>query len=499
MNSALPKDCNCTETSTNQGEVCGNATHTTDEFFYNGPNSSCTELQNHDDITITIQKLENFLCSVEVTQQVLTYIENNIEDFSDFITLVNDALTCETISNCFTPMSICFTVSTECETGNCSETFYVNPSVNINDRPSYSVDGIFEVFYNPALNRWESWEGMAISSYLESNLFYPAGIWLPVVPGAYISFSNNDVCPTTTTTTTLALCQEYLWESFGVNSSNLEYKDCDGVSIVINSVDITNNSGTICVYPNTVPVWNPTPSTGYHQISTVGNPCVNPTTTTTSSTSTSTSTSTTTSTSSSTTTTTTTAVPLCKSYTLEADITNASWFGTYCENSEETGGVVVPIGGLTDTGCIFDNSLVLNGMSIKFESECTTTTTSTSTSTTTSSTTSTTTTLYPCVTKQFLVINNTASTVNNIDSLGWLYTGFTPVYPYTSLSGIQNGTNNAISVDMDPVVESGCISLYVNTVLIQTIPFYYNDIFTFDPYVISKDDCVWIVINSEGC
>jgi hypothetical protein len=419
MNSALPQDCNCSETSTNQGEVCTNSAYTTDEFFYNGPNSSCTELQNHDDITTAIQKLENFLCSVEVTQQVLTYIENNIEEFSDFITLVNDVLTCQTISNCFTPESICFTVNTECEAGSCPETFYVNPSVNINDRPSYSIDGVFDVFYNPALNRWESWADMALSSYLESNLFYPAGIWIAVTPEPYVSLSINATCPTTTTTS--------------------------------------------------------------------------------SSTSTSTSTTTTSSTSSSTTTTTTTAVPVCKSYTLQARITNAAWFGTLCENSEETGGVVVTIGDTTNTGCIFDNSLVLNGMSIEVEAECTTTTTSTSTSTSTTSTTSTTTTLYPCITKQLLILNNTASTVNNVESLDWLITAPAFVGPYSSSTGIQDGTNNAISVEIDPVIEPGCISLYVNTVLIQTIPFYYNDVFTFDPYVITKDDCVWIIINSEGC
>jgi hypothetical protein len=431
MNSALPKDCNCNETSTNQGEVCNNAAHTTDEFFYNGPNSSCTELQNHDDITTTIQKIENFLCSVEVTQQVLTYIENNIEEFPDFITLVNDALTCQTISNCFTPESICFTVNIECETGSCPETFYVNPSTDINGRPSYNVDGVFDVFYNPALNRWESWAGMALSSYLESNLFYPAGIWINVTPEPFIVLSSNATCPTTTTTSS--------------------------------STSTTTSTST-----------------------------------STTTTSTSTSTTTTTSTSSSTTTTTTTAVPICKSYVVQANITNASWTALTCE-SIATGGVVVTIGDTTNTGCIFDNSLVLNGMSINTQAECTTTTTTSSTSTTTSSTTSTTTTLYPCVTKQFLVINNTASTINDVYSTGWLYTGFTPVYPYTSLSGIQDGTNNAISVEMTSVVESGCISLYVNTVLIQTIPFYYNDVYTFDPYVITKDDCVWIIINSEGC
>lgn len=432
MNSSLPKDCNCNETPNHQGEVCNNTAHITDEFFYNGENSSCTELENHDDITTAIQKIDNFLCSIEVAKQVLTYIENNINEFPDFVTLVNDALACETIVNCFTPESICFTVNTECELGNCPETFYVTPSTDINGRPSYNIEGVFEVFYNPALNRWESWVGMTLSSYLESNLFYPAGIWVGALTSPYISLSTNATCPTTTTTSS--------------------------------STSTTTSTST-------------------------------------STTSTSTSTTTTTSTSSSTTTTTTTAVPVCTSYVLEARITNASWNAISCETDELTGGILLTIGSTTNTGCVYDNSLVTSGMQINSEVICTTTTTSSTSTTTTSSTstTTTTTTLYPCVTKQLLIVNNTGNTINDVYATGWSITSPTPVGPFTPTSGIQNGTNNAISVEIDPYVESGCISLYVNTVLIQSIPFYWSDVYTFDPTTITKDDCVWIIVNSGAC
>ena len=107
---------------------------------------------------------------------------------------------------------------------------------------------------------------------------------------------------TTTTTTTIAPCVEWSWEAIGPNSSNLEYTDCDGLPVVIPIIDVTNNSGIICVYPSVTPNWNPGPTLGTHIISTVGANC---------------STTTTTSSSSSTTTTTTTCP--CKSFDIIID------------------------------------------------------------------------------------------------------------------------------------------------------------------------------------
>jgi len=86
---------------------------------------------------------------------------------------------------------------------------------------------------------------------------------------------------TTTTTTTIAPCVEWTWEALGVNVSDLEYTDCDGLPVVIPAIDVTNNSGVICVYPNVTPNWNPSPTSGYHNISTFGINCPTTTTTTT--------------------------------------------------------------------------------------------------------------------------------------------------------------------------------------------------------------------------
>lgn len=94
--------------------------------------------------------------------------------------------------------------------------------------------------------------------------------------GCETTSTTTTVAPTTTTTTTEFACTTYTWASIGDNISDLEYFDCDNVSVKIDRVDVTDNSGFICVYPGTTPVWNPTPSTGYHDISTTGITCVKP-------------------------------------------------------------------------------------------------------------------------------------------------------------------------------------------------------------------------------
>ena len=86
-------------------------------------------------------------------------------------------------------------------------------------------------------------------------------------------------------------CTMWDWASTGDNTSALDYTDCYNVFTSIPYSHIINNSGSICVYPNTTPVWNPTPTTGSHTLETSGVVCT--TTTTTSSTSSTTTTTTT--------------------------------------------------------------------------------------------------------------------------------------------------------------------------------------------------------------
>lgn len=131
-----------------------------------------------------------------------------------------------------------------------------------------------------------------------------------LIPPSSTTTTSSSSTSTTSTTTTLAPCVEWSWEAIGANSSNLEYTDCEGLPVVIPIIDVTNNSGIICVYPSVTPNWNPLPTTGVHTIGTVGADC---------------STTTTTSSSSSTTTTTTTCP--CKSFDIiidEADLIASS-------------------------------------------------------------------------------------------------------------------------------------------------------------------------------
>jgi hypothetical protein len=86
---------------------------------------------------------------------------------------------------------------------------------------------------------------------------------------------------TTTTTTTIAPCVEWTWEAAGANVSDLEYTDCDGLPATVPAIDVTNNSGIICVYPGVIPAWNPPPTSGYHNITTYNVTCPTTTTTTT--------------------------------------------------------------------------------------------------------------------------------------------------------------------------------------------------------------------------
>jgi hypothetical protein len=93
--------------------------------------------------------------------------------------------------------------------------------------------------------------------------------------------TSSSSSSTTTTTTTIAPCTEWLWQSIGVNFSDLEYTDCEGLPAAIPAIDVTNNSGVICVYPGVTPTWNPAPTFGFHQVANFNVNCPTTTTTTT--------------------------------------------------------------------------------------------------------------------------------------------------------------------------------------------------------------------------
>jgi hypothetical protein len=193
----------------------------------------------------------------------------------------------------------------------------------------------------------------------------------------------NGECP-------LPLCTIWEWESFGENLANIEYTNCDNVLTIIDQKDVTDNSGTICVYPNTTPIFTPfPPGAGSHVLTTYGISCTEPTTTTTS-----------TSTSTSTTSTTTTITPAyCYTVEIIGNSCLTCWINV--EGNEEcrdlpdqdtTFYVCAQKDTVVSTCTGTGSSIITGGVNICTEySQCVPTSTTTSSSTSTSTSTSTTT------------------------------------------------------------------------------------------------------------
>lgn len=239
-----------------------------------------------------------------------------------------------------------------------------------------------------------------------------------------------------------------------------------------------------------------------------------PTTTTTSSSSTSSSTTSTTSSTSSTTSTTTTQIVQCVDYTLMAIQPNASWTATNCDEVI-TSGVIVLVGATSQTGCILDNTLILNGISIVNNIECTTTTSSTSTSSTTTTTTTSipttttsTTTDIPITTtttttnsaKLIFHNNSSGGIINDIYAVGWTVATYTPVNPGNSMYGNHGNTNQPIIADIYATIE-GCLSMYIEGVLIESVSinFIGTHTYSFTPVTINSTDHVIFVYNDGFC
>jgi hypothetical protein len=96
----LPKKCNCSETPTNPVTLCDENLQASSDYVYNESDLSCIGINQGDDLTTAIQKIDYYLCSREFTEYFLTYVETNIVLFTEFIELVNGAINCQTIQAC---------------------------------------------------------------------------------------------------------------------------------------------------------------------------------------------------------------------------------------------------------------------------------------------------------------------------------------------------------------------------------------------------------------
>lgn len=256
--------CNCT---TNE---CGCKT-STDDVVYQGPSLDCIGVVNCDTLTSVFESIDSFICGPGMAQTIINNIVNNISLYNQFTTIVNNTVDCNTVWDC---QEIITTTTTTTVTLDafCNEITVIGKGI---------------LYWTDAHDNAQALDVRDITVFIcaqfDSIAF--AGPGFINIVGNLTYCTDNDQClitttttttlaPTTTTTTTLGACVEYTWEAFGENSSDLEYTNCLGDRTFIYAIDVTNNSGTICVYPDTVPIWNPSPSTGFHEISTMGDPCI---------------------------------------------------------------------------------------------------------------------------------------------------------------------------------------------------------------------------------
>ena len=80
-------------------DPCGCKT-STDEIVYKGPNLSCTGINNCDTLTTAIQKINDYMCSIELVEVILDNIVNNTTLYTLFSTIVNNTVDCETVWGC---------------------------------------------------------------------------------------------------------------------------------------------------------------------------------------------------------------------------------------------------------------------------------------------------------------------------------------------------------------------------------------------------------------
>jgi hypothetical protein len=96
----LPKKCNCTETPNNPGTSCNHSGLTASDLIYEGIAGECSGITPGMTASEILQQLSYFLCSIELTQYILDLIQDNPEEYPEFIELVNGVISCETIDAC---------------------------------------------------------------------------------------------------------------------------------------------------------------------------------------------------------------------------------------------------------------------------------------------------------------------------------------------------------------------------------------------------------------
>lgn len=84
--------------------TCGNnacgCKISSDDVAYQGPNLECTGINTCDTLTEAIQKIDEFGCSEELVNIIIYNIQNNVDLYQQFTTIVNQTVDCQTVFDC---------------------------------------------------------------------------------------------------------------------------------------------------------------------------------------------------------------------------------------------------------------------------------------------------------------------------------------------------------------------------------------------------------------
>lgn len=207
----LPSDCNCNETPTNpNSSVCNHDGLTTDDLVYDGENLSCSGISNQDNISVAFQELDYFICGIELTQHILDLIQNNPQEYSELITIINGAINCETILACGPPPPSTTTTTSSSTSTSTSTTTSTSSSTTTTTTTialacvNYTIESILNDASWTALNC----EGVPVGGIITTSgtSEYTGCVLNTSITLVNAIITDQAACATTTTTTTVLDC-----------------------------------------------------------------------------------------------------------------------------------------------------------------------------------------------------------------------------------------------------------------------------------------------------
>lgn len=240
-----------------ENDPCGCKTKASD-VVYQGPALPCLDVETCDPVDQIFIKIDELMCSEEFIEILLNNLANNISLYTQFVNLVNNSIECPTIQACITTTS---TTTCECSLYNFQIGYTVGPQqvAYFPCEGDYNAPVVMDIYEEGVIYEAcvKNSQGIAIGWKVQATI-------VDCCPPTTTTTSTTIAPTTTTTTTVLCECDRWDWQAIGANSSELLYTNCAGNVIKISVANVTNNSGSICVQHDSVPVWTPAPSSGTH-------------------------------------------------------------------------------------------------------------------------------------------------------------------------------------------------------------------------------------------